>query len=270
MSSFRKYSFFPHFQLIVSLLLLLTTIGCGQKRDGILDSEADLVEIGSGIGSNPRISKEVEPKGSEKKAPSINPALESAYSRLVQGEFFHNIPEEFKVGEPKKVEAGVSEEVNRDLLDSLGIDGPVSVEESAIFDPLRAELLLSGDPEAFLIKEISGGKKTVLSKASDHWQWSVTPLKRGQHSLKIESVITLEGDNPFPPEIVVLTERNVAVEGTTLYTIESALSEYSLLFLFIFLLPIFSLTAWLIMSSYYQKQSLLTIAKAPKVREEDL
>ena len=140
-----------------------------------------------------------------------------------------------------------------------------------MFDPLRAELRLSGDPKSFRIKEISGGEKTVLSETPDHWQWSVTPLRRGQHSLKIESVIRIEGNSSFPSKTIVLTEQDVAtIEGSAAYTLESASSEQLFFFFFVLMLPIFGFVAWFISSFYYRKQYLLTITETSKVREEDL
>lgn len=139
--------------------------------------------------------------------------LSVAYQRLVVGEFFHTIPSELQVNQPTLIEAGVAEKVTQDLLEMFDIDGPVSLAEGAKYDPLSVELHLKGsNPEAFSIKEISAGEKTVIKDHPDIWLWSVTPLEVGEETLSLEVVISLENNSAsLQQQNLLLAQKKVSV-----------------------------------------------------------
>lgn len=178
--------------------------------------------------------------------PDESGGLESAYQYLVRGEFFHNIPKQFHVSEPVLIEAGVAEEANEELLDILGIEGDITITDGAVYDPLGVELRLETDnPEAFTIQPVSSGRKTVVKADPDTWAWVVTPLKAGDHTLRLKAVVDLDHpERPAQQQELLVTETPVPIQVDIVYSMQAALTQFWPLVVAVGSIVIFGMGGW--------------------------
>ena len=182
--------------------------------------------------------------------------LTTAYKHLVEGEFFHTIPETLTRNKSLIIEAGVAKQVTQELLSSLNIDGPVSVEQGALYDPLGVELQLTGIPSGdFKIETISGGQKAILNESPDQWKWNVIPLRTGSATLKLEAIITLDTPANEPQQekrMVTQTEIPIKTNLERILPIEP--EPYLRTILVLGSLTISGFLAWSISKKYYQQK----------------
>ncbi|MBE9061506.1 hypothetical protein [cf. Phormidesmis sp. LEGE 11477] len=186
--------------------------------------------------------------------PSVG-TVTSIYDRLVEGDFFHTIPTELKVEEPIVIKAGIADEVTKEILDSLDIDEPISLEEITLYNPLNVELRLVGNPDMFLIEDISAGRKAVVANDADVWRWSVTPLLGGSYSLTLESTLSLDFPNSIGREQrLLLAERPIQVRGSSISTLRLSFRRYWQIYTLVLSAVLIGFVTRLLSKRHYQKK----------------
>ena len=270
-------------KVTTSLLALPVTVvaaaGCASAPETTVLSDTGALK--DGIGTNEQIPQdsleadadseiqiaaESAPVGQTRAVPTgdSDTSLAIAYRELQQGEFFYQIPEAGKVGDAFVVKAGIGEELNQAVLDSLGIEGAVTVEQGAEYDALKAEISLTAPESSFSIEPISAGVKPVIGSNPAQWSWSVTPIEEG--SLPIELVSTVSLSEQGQVEQIV-TEKSVDVSSSGISeTVAPSASR-------IFLLPalgvlLFGAVAFISTKLYYRRKAAITTATLLKERQK--
>ena len=156
--------------------------------------------------------------------------LGTAYDALVEGEFFHTIPEYMNAGQQLVIRAGVSKEVNKKLLTLLNITETESLTiiGNERFNPLRMELTLNGAENEFIIEPISDGIKLVIKDYPDMWEWLVTPQKSGNFPLRLTALVRLldfhQGD--IRQQELMLFSDSISIRPVPAYTWDQIIQNY--------------------------------------------
>lgn len=217
--------------LALPLLVLVVTAAGGCNSNSVeteqnLGTDATEIDIEDyvvgedAIGSEPTTPKDFEEQLTSEANSNY---LDTVRKYLEEGEFFHNIPSAGQVGQSFVVKAGVAENVTQAMLSSLGIKGPVTVEQEVLYNPLQVDLVLSGSVENFLIEPIFAGKKPVITNSTPIWGWSVTPLVPGEHYLKLESIVAPGLLKPQQPSTQQISYSQLSIQTTIVYSIQSFL-----------------------------------------------
>lgn len=178
-------------------------------------------------------------------SPENDPSLNTAYDTLVTGEFFHTIPPYMNTGQQLVIQAGVSQSVNQAILASLNLSEatPITILDDARFDPLGMNFDLVGDNEAFEIQPVSVGNKPVIQASPETWQWLVTPLKSGQHLLRLTASVELADVNERQQQLVLFAD-TVPVRQIPGYRWQQFVQNHGLTILVVVLAAAFLFLGW--------------------------
>lgn len=117
--------------------------------------------------------------------------LDSMVAQLDSGSLSYLIPEEMKAGISSKVEVRLIRKVGAEAVLSVTKDTPPGVE--SIVDTIRTSAVMSVRLQGnnFEIVELSNERQIVISFENTRWEWLVTPLSSGSHTLKITAIAHL-------------------------------------------------------------------------------
>lgn len=114
-----------------------------------------------------------------------------ALTQLSQGQVYHNVPEEMKVGVSETIEAGIAPEVTEKIKKQLQGKGVIHTQSGIPYDPSGVEMKLAVNKDDFDVFEVNSGKQFVTAKTPGKWIWQVTPKKSGDKLIIVKAVVEL-------------------------------------------------------------------------------
>ena len=203
----------------------------------------------------------------EKVSAQAEPLLE-AYQQLEEGEFFHNIPQQVQVNQPFIIEAGIGEEVTQAMLDTLDIEGPVTVSQGVVYNPLQADLVLLAAPEdKFSVEAIVEGRRPAIANEPVSWKWLVTPLAPGEYSLQIESLVFLEGSQSQQSNSQIIADKMLSISATPQYWFASYVRRTKFILFPLISVFMFGITAFCVTRTYYRQKAISALSPANQLEE---
>jgi hypothetical protein len=136
--------------------------------------------------------------------------IAKALTELSQGQVYHNVPEEMKVGVSETIEAGIAPEVTEKIKKELQGKGAIHTQSGVAYDPSGVEMKLVVNKDEFDLLEVRGGKQFVTAKTPGKWIWQVTPKKSGDNLIIVKAVVELN-----VPELKVTRPVEVEVFSAT-------------------------------------------------------
>ncbi len=152
---------------------------------------------------------------SETSPPNRSKIVEDELKNLSLGQVLFNPPQEMQVGIKERVEVSISKTIKEDLSKGLRGRGIPQIEEIEVGTFMTVRL--RGDN--FDIKTISNEEQLVAGEGFTQWEWDVTPLGSGNHSLLLTVTVRIklsEGDEEKKDYPVF--ERQIKVKVNPVYT----------------------------------------------------
>lgn len=127
----------------------------------------------------------------------LDPNFQAAIERIHDGKILFNPPHDMDQGKVERVEVRISyDDINQAITNNL--KGKGNPELDNIHAGQEMSATLSGDKDAFNIKEYSSAKQVVSGRPYAQWEWDVTPLAYGTQTLHLKVVINLDGVKAYP------------------------------------------------------------------------
>lgn len=117
--------------------------------------------------------------------------IAEALAKLSQGQVYHNVPEQMKVGVTETIEAGIAPEVTEKIKKQLQGEGLIHTQSGIPYDPSGVEMKLVVNKDEFDVFEVNGGKQFVTANTPGKWLWQVTPKKSGDKLIIVKAVVEL-------------------------------------------------------------------------------
>lgn len=133
-------------------------------------------------------------------------AIDKAISILPLGEAFHNIPIEMVAGNTTIIEAGIGNNIKKEVQKELVGNGKVQINKKVHFNPFGVKMFLDVNKEDFKVRLLSDEEQQITSKEPSIWRWEVTPLKAGQHLILVKATVEIK-----VPELDIVTKKTVEV-----------------------------------------------------------
>jgi hypothetical protein len=186
--------------LILLLVGLVTTLSACELTSGSGGSAPEPPSTPAGTES-PALSPE------KVKAEDV---IAKALTELSQGQVYHNVPEEMKVGVSETIEAGIAPEVTEKIKRELQGKGVIHTQSGVAYDPSGVEMKLVVNKDEFDVLEVKSGKQFVTVKTPGKWIWQVKPLKSGDNLIIVKAIVELN-----VPELKVTRPVEVEVFSAT-------------------------------------------------------
>lgn len=145
--------------------------------------------------------------------------------KLRESKIVFNPPPKMRQGQTERIEARIPfEDIGPTLIEGLKGKGVPQVENIKVGSIMK--VVLTGDQDAFVIQKFSSDEQTVAGKPFAQWEWDVTPLQSGNHSLHLQVTATIyvpgRGEKPY--DIPVL-HRQIEVEIDAWYASKRFVGE---------------------------------------------
>jgi hypothetical protein len=133
--------------------------------------------------------------------------------RLPTGSVQVDIPHAMKAGQTQRVTVRVSRESSEIAFPNAS--GEVRIVK--VGDIVKATLLFD-EIDSFRVSELTNSTQIIAGKSFAEWDWDVTPLTTGKHSLRvILSVVVKVANRGELSFVLPIIERQVEVESSYLY-----------------------------------------------------
>ena len=180
----RQFILFSLFGLLGALLLG----GCLEPIEMGYLSEPQSAELRKPSSSLEEASK---PRPPLPEILSAEEAITNALSRLPEGEIYHNVPEDMKVGITDTIEAGIAPQVTERLQEEIQGRGDIDIVPGVRFDPSGMEMKVVTQVDEFDVFEERGGEQFVTAGTPGRWIWHITPLKAGNNLIVVKAIVKL-------------------------------------------------------------------------------
>lgn len=139
-------------------------------------------------------------------------------SQLDRGVIVFNKPESLRVGDPERVVVRIATDELEEIYEDFEGAGEVKEQPIPVSRVMRVTLL--ADATTFTVNSLSSEDQLVLDQAVTQWEWVITPMRPGSHTLTIRASVLLvdpsHGEKPI--DRTVLTER-VRVDINPAYSV---------------------------------------------------
>lgn len=134
---------------------------------------------------------------------SIDPAEESVDQVLASmrdGNIAFNTPTTMALGEEEEIELVLSlDKTTEQLIEQLNTEDPTRTASVKVSRVMEAKLI--GDSEVFDIQPVVPERQAVSDAADTKWLWTVTPRKRGTHTMRVtlSAIFSIDGVEASKP-----------------------------------------------------------------------
>lgn len=158
-------------------------------------------------------------KGAVTRAASAS--VEDEIKKLSNGYILFNPSEVMTVGIKERVEVRIARTFTNDLNLGLKGRGEPTIEKVKVGTLMKSRLMGNN----FDIKSLSHEEQIVTGSGFSQWEWDVTPLMRGTHTLLLAVTVTINipGYGEKPKDYPVF-ERTIKVIANPMHTTKSFLS----------------------------------------------
>ena len=155
--------------------------------------------------------------------PDISEIIEDELKKSALGRILFNPPKEMKAAVLERVEVRIAKTITEDLTMGLRGRGEPKIEEIRVGTSMKARL--TGDN--FDITSPSTENQLVAGTGFTHWEWDVTPLKRGIQRLLLTVTVRIkipnydEEEKDYP-----VFEREIKVKVNLIHSTKNFMRSY--------------------------------------------
>jgi hypothetical protein len=136
------------------------------------------------------------------------------------GKYVFNPPGRMHLGQTEDVEFRVGEKETQALVADLKGRGEAIIGDIDIGTFMTAKLI--GDPRDFAITNFSTERQFVAETA--RWQWKVTPVRSGKHSLRLLSTIRIKVPNSEEERDYLVKDEEIEIPVDRFYELKQFLT----------------------------------------------
>jgi hypothetical protein len=157
------------------------------------------------------------------KRPDLDKIIQEEFKKLSPGQILFNPADQMQVGVTERVEVRIAKGLTKDLAKGLRGRGDPEIEKIKVGTFMTARLTGS----AFEIKSLNNEEQMVEDGGHTQWNWDVTPLKNGTHSLILTATvrIVIEGYGEQKKDCPVF-EKKINVKVNRVYSAIKFLKTY--------------------------------------------
>lgn len=172
--------------------------------------------------SSPRFSPWPSPTATPTPTPTLSfeALVENELKKLTEGRIVFNPPTTMQQGKAERIEARItSQDIGTKLTEGLKGRGVPKVENVKVGSFMK--VLLYAKQDEFHITKLSSDEQVVLGQPYAQWDWMVTPLDYGEHSLHLRATASVVIDRYGEKSVdVPVIDRTINVQISPGYIVK--------------------------------------------------